>query len=60
MNHPAQMFLYNARAAQTPLNRIGELPSSVRTREVGTSFPTIAEAFSPMYAVEMTWYWGPA
>lgn len=55
MNHPVQMFDYNAWATQTLLGRIKELPSSVLQQEVNTSFPTIGEAFAHMYALDKCW-----
>ncbi|WP_339303690.1 DinB family protein [Paenibacillus sp. FSL R5-0519] len=56
MNHPEQMYNYNAWANQTILNRIKELPSSVLSQEVNSSFPTIAHALSHIYAVDKMWY----
>ncbi|MFJ7744525.1 DinB family protein [Peribacillus sp. NPDC097295] len=55
MNHPVQMFNYNAWATQTLLGRIKELPSSVMQQEVNTSFSTIGEAFAHVYAIEKCW-----
>ena len=57
MNHPAQMFKYHAWANQTIMSRIIELPSSVLSQELNTSFPTIAYALSHIYAVDKMWYW---
>ncbi len=56
MNNPEQMYNYNAWANQTILNRIKELPSSVLSQEVNSSFPTIAHALSHIYAVDKMWY----
>lgn len=56
MNHPEQMFTYHSWANQTLLNRIKELPANVLREEVHTAFPTIAQAFSHIYAVESVWY----
>ncbi|MFC4102534.1 DinB family protein [Paenibacillus xanthanilyticus] len=56
MNHPAEMYRYHAWANQTILERLKELPSSVLSQEVNSSFPTIAHALSHIYAVDRTWY----
>ncbi|MEF3305813.1 DinB family protein [Paenibacillus sp. GYB003] len=56
MNHPEVMYSYHAWATQTILGRIKELPPSVLSQEVNSSFPTIAHAFSHMYAVDKMWY----
>lgn len=56
MNHPLQMFNYNTWANQTILGRIKELPSSVLSQEVNSSFPTIAHALNHIYAVDTMWY----
>ncbi|WFR62633.1 DinB family protein [Paenibacillus amylolyticus] len=56
MNHPEQMYKYHAWATQTILGRIKELPSSVLSQEVNSSFPTIAHALSHIYAVDKMWY----
>lgn len=56
MNHPEQMFNYHTWANQTILGRIKELPSSVLSQEVGSSFPAIANALSHIYAVDKMWY----
>lgn len=56
MNHPAEMFKYHAWANQTILGRIKELPSSVLSQGVNSSFPTIAHALSHIYAVDKMWY----
>lgn len=56
MNHPEQMYNYHAWANQTILGRIKELPSSVLSQEVNSSFPTIAHALSHIYAVDKMWY----
>ncbi|PAF20662.1 damage-inducible protein DinB [Terribacillus saccharophilus] len=56
MNYPEQMFNYHSWANQTLLNRIKELPVNVLREEVNTSFPTIAQAFGHIYAVESVWY----
>ncbi|MDQ6419333.1 DinB family protein [Paenibacillus sp. LHD-117] len=55
MNHPVQMFNYHAWANQTLLGKIKELPSSVLRQEVNISFPTIAQAFGHIYAVDSSW-----
>ncbi|WP_139991682.1 DinB family protein [Paenibacillus paridis] len=55
-NHPVQMFEYHTWASQTILGRIKELPSSVLSQEVNSSFPTIAHALSHIYAVDKMWY----
>ncbi|EJW15845.1 hypothetical protein PAV_7c02220 [Paenibacillus alvei DSM 29] len=41
-NLPVEMYNYHTWANQTILNRINEIPSSVRSQEVTSSFPTIA------------------
>ncbi|WFA82979.1 MULTISPECIES: DinB family protein [Paenibacillus] len=56
MNHPEQMYNYHAWANQTILGRIKELPSSVLSQEVNSSYPTIAHALSHIYAVDKMWY----
>lgn len=56
MNHPAEMFQYHTWANQTILNRIKELPSSVFSQEVNSSFPTVAHALNHIYAVDKMWY----
>lgn len=55
-NHPVEMFKYDTWANQTILGRIKQLPPSVLSQEVNTSFPTIAHAFSHIYAVDKMWY----
>ncbi|MGG6312430.1 DinB family protein [Paenibacillus macerans] len=55
-NHPAEMYKYHTWANQTILGRIKELPSSVLSQEVNSSFPTIAHALSHIYAVDKMWY----
>ncbi|KTD87756.1 DinB family protein [Paenibacillus etheri] len=55
-NYPVEMFKYQTWANQTILGRIKELPSSVLSQEVNSSFPTIAHALSHIYAVDMMWY----
>ncbi|MDP4099350.1 DinB family protein [Paenibacillus sp. P96] len=55
-NHPIEMFKYHTWANQTILGRIKELPSSVLSQEVNSSFPTIAHALSHIYAVDKMWY----
>lgn len=55
MNHPEQMFHYNAWANQTILERIKELPPSVLQQEANTSFSTISEAFAHIYALDKCW-----
>jgi uncharacterized damage-inducible protein DinB len=55
-NHPVEMFKYHTWANQTILGRIKELPSSVLSQEVNSSFPTIAHALSHIYAVDKMWY----
>lgn len=47
---------YYTWANQTILNRINEIPSSVRSQEVNSSFPTIAHALSHIYTVDKMWY----
>lgn len=55
-NHPVEMYRYHAWANQTILERLKELPSSVLSQEVNSSFPTIAHALSHIYAVDNMWY----
>jgi uncharacterized damage-inducible protein DinB len=55
-NYPVEMFKYHTWANQTILARIKELPSSVLSQEVNSSFPTIAHALSHIYAVDTMWY----
>ncbi|MGG4144977.1 DinB family protein [Paenibacillus algorifonticola] len=54
--HPLQMFEYHTWASQAILGRIKELPSSVLSQEVNSSFPTIAHALTHIYAVDKMWY----
>lgn len=56
MNHPLQMIRYNNWAMQTLLSHLKTLPSGVLNQEVNSSFPTIAHAFSHIYAVDKVWY----
>lgn len=53
--HPEQMFEYHTWATQTILGRIKELPPSVLSQEVNSSFPTIGEAFAHIYALDKCW-----
>ncbi|MNO37905.1 DinB family protein [compost metagenome] len=55
-NHPVEMFNYHTWANQTILGRIKELPPSVLSQEVNSSFPTIAHALSHIYAVDKMWH----
>jgi len=55
-NYPLQMFEYNTWANQTILGRIKELPSSVLSQEVNSSYSTIAHALNHIYAVDKMWY----
>lgn len=55
-NHPRDMYNYHSWASQTILGRLKELPSSVLSEEVNSSFSTIAHALSHIYAVDKTWY----
>ena len=55
-NHPVEMYKYHAWATQTILGRIKELPPSVLSQEVNSSYPTIAHALSHIYAVDKMWY----
>lgn len=55
-NYPVEMYQYHAWANQTILGRIKELPSSVLSQEVNSSFPTIAHALSHIYSVDTMWY----
>lgn len=55
-NHPAELLKYHAWANQTILGRIKELPSTVLSQEVNSSFPTVAHALSHIYAVDRMWY----
>lgn len=56
MNYAAEMFEYHIWANRTILGRIQELPSDVLSREVNSSFPTLAHALSHIYAVDKMWY----
>ncbi|MFC9706919.1 DinB family protein [Paenibacillus sp. NPDC056933] len=56
MNHPEQMYNYHTWANQTILGRIKELPPSVLSQEVNSSFPTLAHALNHIYVVDKTWY----
>ncbi|GIP48797.1 DinB family protein [compost metagenome] len=53
---PEEMYKYHTWANQTILGRIRELPASVLSQEVNTSFPTLAHALSHIYAVDQMWY----
>ncbi|WDH83678.1 DinB family protein [Paenibacillus urinalis] len=55
-NYPVEMFNYHTWATQTILRRMKELPSSVLSEKVNSSFPTIAHALSHIYAVDKMWY----
>ncbi|NRG47686.1 DinB family protein [Bacillus sp. CRN 9] len=55
-NYPVEMYNYHIWANQTILGRMKELPSSVLSQEVNSSFPTIAHALSHIYAVDKMWY----
>ncbi|MEK3864665.1 DinB family protein [Paenibacillus sp. FSL H7-0716] len=55
-NYPVEMFKYHTWANQTILGRIKELPASVLSQEVNSSFPTLAHALSHIYAVDTMWY----
>ncbi|RUT27760.1 damage-inducible protein DinB [Paenibacillus zeisoli] len=55
-NYPVEMFKYHIWANQTILGRIKQLPPSVLSQEVNSSFPTIAHALSHIYAVDKMWY----
>lgn len=55
-NYPVEMFHYHAWANQTILGRIKELPSSVLSQEVNSSYPTIAHALNHIYVVDKMWY----
>lgn len=55
-NHPVEMYHYHTWANQTIMGRIQELPSSVLSQEVNSSFPTIAHALSHIYAVDQMFY----
>lgn len=55
-NYPVEMFQYHTWANQTIMGRIKELPASVLSQEVNSSFPTIAHALSHIYAVDTMWY----
>lgn len=55
-NHAAEMYNYHTWANGTILGRIKELPASVLSQEVNSSFPTIAHALSHIYAVDTMWY----
>ncbi|MNO24738.1 DinB family protein [compost metagenome] len=53
---PEEMYKYHTWANQTILGRIRELPASVLSQEVNTSFPSLAHALSHIYAVDQMWY----
>ncbi|MFS0869103.1 DinB family protein [Paenibacillus xylanilyticus] len=55
-NYPIEMFNYHTWANQTILGRIKELPPSVLSQKVNSSFPTIAHALSHIHAVDQMWY----
>lgn len=55
-DHAAEMFNYHTWANRTILARLKELPPSVLSQEVNSSFPTIAHALSHIYAVDKMWY----
>jgi uncharacterized damage-inducible protein DinB len=55
-NHSVDMYNYHTWATQTILGRIKELPASVLSQEVNTSFPTIAHALSHIYTIDKMWY----
>jgi len=55
MNYPLHMFNYHVWANRTLLGHIGSLPAEVMTREVNSSYPTIAHAFTHIYLVDTMW-----
>jgi Uncharacterized protein conserved in bacteria len=55
-NHAAEMFNYHTWANQTLLGHVKTLPSTVLHQDCNHSFPTIAHAFSHIYAVDKMWY----
>lgn len=55
-NHPVEMFKYHIWANHTILGRMKDLPSSVLSQEVNSSFSTVAHALSHIYAVDKMWY----
>lgn len=55
MNHAKNMYQYHVWANKALLERIKELPSNVLYEEVRSSYPTIAQTFSHICAVDAVW-----
>ncbi|WP_439196899.1 DinB family protein [Bacillus amyloliquefaciens] len=55
MNHVKNMYQYHVWANKALLERIKELPSNVLYEEVHSSYPTIAQTFSHIWAVDVMW-----
>ncbi len=55
MNYPIKMYEYHVWANQTLLARVNDLSSDLLIEEVNSSFPTIPQAFSHIYAVDYMW-----
>ncbi len=55
MNHAKNMYQYHVWANKALLERIKELPSNVLYKEVRSSYPTIAQTFSHIFAVDAMW-----
>lgn len=55
-NHIAEMFNYHTWANQTLLGHLKSLPSTVLHQDCNNSYPTIAHAFSHIYAVDAMWH----
>ncbi len=55
MNHVKNMYQYHVWANKALLERIKELPSNVLYEEVHSSYPTIAQTFSHICAVDVMW-----
>ena len=55
MNHAKNMYQYHVWANKALLERMMELPSGVLYEEVRSSYPTIAQTFSHIYAADVMW-----
>lgn len=55
MNHAKNMYQYHVWANKALLERMKELPSGVLYEEVRSSYPTIAQTFSHIYAADVMW-----
>ena len=55
MNHAKNMYEYHIWATKVLLERVKELPNNVLYEEASSSYPSIAQTFSHIYAVDLMW-----